>query len=285
MSKIPPPTHGAIAAIDAHHESRAESPRYHLGASMLGHHCDRWLWLSFRWAIIERFSGRMLRLFRRGQMEEDVIASDLRAIGCDLVTHDENGRQLRVDFGCHVSGSMDGVILSGLPESPNKPHVIEMKTHSLKSFNDLSKTGVQQSKPMHYIQMQAYMHGTGVDRAFYYAVCKDNDEIYTERVRYDKAEAERYISRGKRIAVAERMPEPCSVDPTWYKCRLCPAHGFCHKKEQITEQNCRTCAHSAPQDDGTWHCMAWCSAIPNNAQKAGCERWEMHDDLAYGGGA
>lgn len=34
-----------------------------------------------------------------------------------------------------------------------------------------------------------YMIGTNLDRALYFAVCKDNDEIYTERVRYVKETA------------------------------------------------------------------------------------------------
>ena len=60
------------------------------------------------------------------------MVADLRRIGCE-VDAEENGKQHRVDFGNHLSGSMDGIIRSGLPASP-KPHILEIKTHSDKSF-------------------------------------------------------------------------------------------------------------------------------------------------------
>ena len=178
--KLPEPNHSIQALIDRHHESQAEHPRPHMGASQIGHPCDRWLWLSFRWAVQPQFPGRILRVFRRGRNEEETIVSDLRAIGLDV-----RGAQKRVDFGSHVSGSLDGIIESGVPGS-TKRHVAEFKTHSRKSFDDLDKHGVEKSKPEHWVQMQAYMHGTGIERALYVAVCKDDDRIYTERIKYDK---------------------------------------------------------------------------------------------------
>jgi hypothetical protein len=116
---------------------------------------------------------------------------------------------------------VDGVITAGVPEAPLKYHVLECKTHSKKSFDDLQKNGVEKSKPQHYIQMQLYMLGLKIDRALYYAICKDNDEIYTERVRLNKEIAQRYIDRGKRLVQSDRMPEPMSVDPSWYICKMC----------------------------------------------------------------
>ena len=64
--KIPDSEHSIQAKIDKHHESLAEPPRPHMGCSQLGHPCDRWLWLSFRWAVQSQFPGRILRLFRGG---------------------------------------------------------------------------------------------------------------------------------------------------------------------------------------------------------------------------
>ena len=32
-----------------------ELPRTHLGISQVGHPCERYLWLSFRWPVIEKF--------------------------------------------------------------------------------------------------------------------------------------------------------------------------------------------------------------------------------------
>lgn len=267
------------SAIDAHHESREEKPRLHLGASLLGHHCDRWLWLSFRWAVREQFTGRMLRLFRRGQMEEATIVSDLRAIGVDIGS--TGGQQSRVNFGKHVSGSLDGVIEYGVPGAENTRHVAEFKTHSKKSFDELVKDGVEKSKPMHWCQMQVYMHGKGIDRALYGAVCKDDDRYYFERVRYDRAVAEALVARGHRITMAERMPEPCpGAAPDWYQCKMCAAHDFCHGSRLAREVNCRTCSHATPTEDSRWTCARYDGIdIPPEVQPLGCDAHVAHPDL------
>lgn len=273
--KLPDPINTISAMIDKYHESQPDKPRPHMGCSLLGHPCDRWLWLSFRWAVREEFEGRILRLFRRGQMEEAVIIRDLRAIGIDV-----RGGQTKVNFGCHVSGSLDGIIHSGVPEAPKKRHIVEFKTHGKKSFDDLVKNGVEKSKPMHFIQMQVYMHGTKIDRALYFSICKDDDRIYTERVRYDQEVAEKAIKRGQRIAMAERIPEPISADPTWYQCRFCPAHSFCHKKEPTKYANCRTCAHSTPMEADEWKCERHGgNIIPNDFQYQGCDDHVLHLDM------
>jgi hypothetical protein len=275
MSKLPDPVNTIATMIDQYHASKKSKPRPHMGVSLLGHHCDRWLWINFRWAVVEDFDGRILRLFRRGHKEEDVIISDLRNIGIDI-----RSSQRRVDFGNHVSGSLDGVIEKGVPEAPKARHVAEFKTHSKKSFDDMVKNGVEKSKPMHFIQMQVYMHGTNINRALYLAVCKDDDRIYTERVKYDKKVAEDAIIRGKRIAMSDRMPEPCSADPSWYQCKFCPAHSFCHKAEPTKRINCRTCAHSTAMPDSTFRCERHeADAIPEDFQHEGCDDHILHPDM------
>ena len=271
--QIPEPQITISSLIDQAHQARAEKPRPHMGCSSLGHHCERWLWLSFRWAVVEKFQGRILRLFRRGQNEEATIISDLRAIGMHVA-----GTQRRVNFGSHVSGSLDGTA-KGVPGAPKTEHVLEFKTHSLKSFNDLEKNGVAKSKPQHATQCQVYMHGTDLKRALYVAVCKDDDRIYTERIEYDKDHAEKAIAKGQRLALADRLPPPISTDQTWFECKFCAAHDFCHGSKTTKEVNCRTCAHSTPTPESTWHCESWHETIPTEAQYTGCERHVIHPDL------
>lgn len=274
--RIPESENSIPALIDKHHEAVAEVPRSHMGASTLGHVCDRWLWLSFRWAVQPTFPGRILRLFRRGHQEEANIISDLRAIGIDVR---KVSAQHRVDFGSHVSGSLDAIIENGVPEAPKSQHIAEFKTHSKKSFDALAKDGVEKSKPEHFVQMQVYMAGTGIDRALYFAVCKDDDRIHTERVKLDAEVASKAIARGQRIALADRMPEPISSDASWYQCKFCDAHEFCHQSKTTKHVNCRTCAHSTALLNSTWHCSKWDAVIPLDAHRIGCENHVFHPDL------
>lgn len=281
--KIPEPQHTIAALVDAAHESKrashAECFRPHMGASTLGEKCDRKLWLSFRWAVRENFPGRILRVFRRGHREEETVVEDLRAIG--MKVRATGAAQTRVEFGSHVSGSIDGIITAGVPEAPKKAHVLEIKTHSKKSFDAVEKEGVEKAHPKHFAQMQAYMLGTGVDRALYVAVCKDDDRLYTERVELDKARAQKLIERGKRLATQDEIPPPISTDASWYECKWCSAHDFCHGSRVTKEVNCRTCAHSTAEVDSTWTCARHGgNAMPTDWMREAHECHALHEHLA-----
>jgi hypothetical protein len=128
--------------------------------------------------------------------------------------------------------------------------------------------------------MQVYMAGTKIDRALYLTVCKDDDRIHTERVKYDKDVAHKAIERGKRIALTDRMPEPISSDPSWYQCKFCDAHDFCHQSKTTKHVNCRTCANSTSMPDSTWRCERHdADDIPVDYQREGCESHVLHPDL------
>lgn len=277
MAAIPSPMHTTVQAIFESRERVADDGhRPHLGASILGRKCERRLWYTFRWVKRERFPGRLLRLFERGQMEEQRWFADLRRIGVQVHDTEPGGAQWRVTaVGGHVGGSMDAALV-GLPEAPKTWHVGEVKTHNAKSFADVEKKGVRASKPEHYAQMQLYMHLTGMTRALYMATNKDTDDLFTERVEYDREEAERLMARAERIVTAAEPPARISADPSWYECKLCHLAPVCHGAE-LPEVSCRSCAHSTPepQGDARWSCAKVCSdpnisSIPLDFQRTGC---------------
>ncbi len=275
MTAIPAARTDIATLIDAAHEARLDSPRAHLGASIIGHECRRWLWYSFRWAVTEQHTGRMKRLFRRGHNEEATIVADLREIGVDVRS------AVHIDVGGDVGGTPDGIAGSGVPEAPKSPHILEFKTHSLKSFNDLLKNGVEKSKPLHWAQMQAYMLGAKIERALYVSICKDDDRIYTERVHFDRERAEHLIRRAHSVTLSDEAPiRVDGASSSWHTCKWCPAQNVCHEGEPIKNVNCRTCAHSTANEDGTWHCARWDDVIPTTmAQRIGCESHVLHPDM------
>jgi hypothetical protein len=189
--------------------------------------------------------------------------------------------QTRVEFGSHVSGSIDGIITAGVPEAPKRAHVLEIKTHSRKSFEALEKEGVEKAQPKHFAQVQTYMLGTGVDRALYVAVCKDDDRLYTERVELDKERAQRFVERGKRLATQDEIPPPISTDPTWFECKWCSAHDLCHGSKLTKEVNCRTCAHSTAEADSTWTCARHGgNVMPTDWMREAHDCHALHEHLA-----
>lgn len=256
MAKLPEPAHTTSALIyQAYEQDADDGNRPHLGASLIGHACERYLWLTFRWVGTKKHSGRMLRLFETGQLEEARLIANLRRIGVEVHDVQPDGRQWRVSaLGGHFSGSMDGACV-GLPEAPKTWHVLEFKTHNEKSFNTLTKDGVLKAKPQHYAQMQTYMGLTGMERAMYMAVNKNTDEIYTERVDFDPVEFAKLMARAERVINAAEPPLRCSNDPSWWLCKMCDFYGHCHG-DDAPAVNCRTCAHSTPETDGDgrWTC-------------------------------
>jgi len=262
--------------VDAIYRWRADKEdsghRPHLGASLIGKECARALWYTFRWCDAEKFEGRILRLFDTGKREEARVYEELRGIGCEVYSDDGTAQFRVAEHGGHFGGSMDGVVV-GIPEAPKTPHVLEIKTHSAKSFKEVVKKGVQVAKPQHFAQMQAYMALVNLDRALYFAVNKDTDEVYTERVEHDPLFSGDLLIKAKKIITAVEPPLGISDDPEHFECNYCHFNSICHGTA-APEVNCRTCMFSTPELDGEaeWTCgkESGRHAIPLTVQRAGC---------------
>jgi hypothetical protein len=283
MAPLPTRQQLTVDAIYASYEAKQDDGyREHLGASLIGEMCERSLWYSFRWTSRARFTGRMLRLFQTGHLQEDRLVSDLRNIGVQVMSVDPgNGQQWRVrDETGHFGGSMDSVGI-GFPEAPKTWHLVEFKTHSLKSFNDLKRNGLQNSKPRHWAQMHTYMHLAGLERGMYLAVCKDNDEIYQERLHADPSEGIRLVAKAGRIVSSPAPLSRIAHTPEWHECRFCDHHPTCWGGA-LPERHCRSCMHSTPVADGQWHCARHDKLLSLPEQKAGCHEHRYLPPLVSG---
>jgi len=268
MPQVPDSTHTTTAAVFDWYANQADDFRDHMGASLIGHHCDRYIWLNFHWAVRPKFIGRIKRLFGTGKREEGRVYEELRAIGVDLHTEDE-GKQIecRDDSG-HFGGSVDGVG-KGFPEAPKAWAVLEVKTMGDKAYGDLVKNNVKAAKPQHYAQMQTYMGLMGLDRALYFAVNKNTDEIHTEWVHFDTEAYAKITERKGRLIAAKTPPIKISDDPSYWLCKMCDMYKFCHQGE-APETNCRTCTSAVPMPGGTWRCTYHDRGITGDEQRAGC---------------
>mgnify|MGYP001809815117 CR=1 FL=1 len=258
----------------AAHEDRE---RTYLGASIIGDPCWRKLWYLFRWAYEpEKFDARMLRLFETGHIEEARIVADLRASGVSIWDLDpKTGEQWAIsDIGGHFCGHTDGVG-KRIHEAPKEPHLLECKSHNDDSFRQLLKLCVEKAKPVHYAQMQIYMHYMRLSRALYYAVNKNDDAEYSERVPYDQICAARLISKARTIITVERPPQKLHSDPNAkmarIDCACCSVREGCHEGTWA-RRNCRTCLHSTPMLDGDarWHCERHDHDLTREDQEVGC---------------
>ncbi len=279
-----------VEAIYDHYKADgdAEGNRGYLGASIIGNECGRALWYGFRWCGAEDIEGRVFRLFETGDREEPRMVANLRAIGCEV--HEVNpatGRQFGFKAcGGHFGGHMDGCARR-IPEAPEAWHVLEFKTHNTKSFAKLKSAGVRASKPVHYAQMQVYMHLSGMRRALYLAVCKDTDELYAERVTYWTTDADALMSRAERIIAATRPPAKITDKPDDWRCRFCCHKDLCHGAEPPgpavpCEISCRNCVHATPEmdtDHGRWSCAKHGVTMSYAQQATACEDHLFIPDL------
>lgn len=252
-----------------------EAPRTYLGASAVGAECERQLWYTFRHVGREKFPGRVLRLFETGHLEEARFARDLRSIGIEVEDVDPvTGRQWAYSaFGGHGRGHGDGRV-RGVPGFPDDEWMlVEMKTHSAKSFAHMQAHGVYASKPQHYAQMQIYMHLGKFQHGLYLAKNKDDDDLYMEVVPYCEDDAKHLMARWGRIIFAEDPPAQVSGNPAVPPCRWCPLKDHCHGGAPAAV-SCRTCAHARPEQDGSWFCQAG-----HKFGRSGCEHHQYHPHL------
>ena len=270
MAALPENPHTTAAAIVRWYESQPQEHRPHMGASLIGHTCDRHIWLTWRWALKPEFKGRILRLFDSGKREEPRLISELRAIGATVWDTDPaTGDQWRVSaHDGHFGGSLDGVA-KGLPEAPKTAAVLEFKTHSNKSFNELVKKRVREAKPQHFDQMTVYMGLMELDRALYLGVNKDTDDVYCEWVEFDGERFQALLDRAKRLIEAAAPPYRISTDPDHFECKWCSFHKHCHG-EVAAEANCRTCCRASPVANAAWVCAMDNRELSIEDQRRGC---------------
>ena len=264
-----------VTAIFDHYEkTRKNGNRPHLGGSQIGKDCDRAIWYSFRWAWAEPIEGRICRLFETGDLEETRLIKNLRDVGCTVWDRDpDTGRQVHFTaHGGHFGISLDGVI-EGLRESA-QPHVLEFKTMNDKNFKACSARGVELTQPVYWVQVQVGMHLSGLKRALFMAVNKNTDEIYGERIKYDEAVALKAMARAEAIIFSDTPPGKIGPDESFWGCKFCSFVNVCHRG-QLPDVNCRTCAHSTAEQDGTWSCARHGETAPG---QLGCDDhiWNNH---------
>lgn len=249
--------------------------RSHLGASLIGDECKRKLWYGFRWVYHKIHDGRQQRLFNRGHLEEARFISWLEGIGCEVKSHESDGKQMRIsDCHGHFGGSLDAKIL--LPPSYKMPLPIlgEFKTNGTGApFNKVKNEGVFFAKPMHFAQMSTYGFKEELTHGLYANINKNDDSIHFEIVKLDWTLGARMIEKAGLIIENQIAPPKLSENPTYLPCSWCDFKEICHGKKQA-QKNCRSCKHAAPAIDAQWYCNKNQDHIPLDFVPKGCGEWQ-----------
>ena len=217
----------------------ATPPRTYLGASRLGHTCERALQFEFAGAPKDEgadFGGQTLRIFEIGHQLEDLAIRWLRAAGIDLYTRKGNrpdGEQFGFSVaGGRIRGHVDGIVAAAPAAlGLRTPALWECKTMNARNWRACVKDGVAISKPVYAAQIaiyQAYMEATvpGISAApaLFTAINKDTAELHHELVPFDAALAQRMSDRAVRILQAtdagDLLPR-IAASRDFFECRFC----------------------------------------------------------------
>lgn len=255
--------------------------RNHLGASLIGHECTRYLWNVFRWLSAEDFSGRMLRLFQRGHHEEARFTEYLEGIGASVVEFqpDADGNankgeqqyRIKAVMG-HFGGALDGQLM--LPERYGVPFgmLSEYKTKGTgRGFVQLREKGVKLMAPQHYAQMSMYGRAYGYKYALYMCVNKNDDDLHVEVVELDWTLGEELERKAFDVITAQIPPAKIAETPAYKTCKMCHFSDICFRDAPI-EKNCRSCKNANAVDGGNWHCSVFNDVIPQDYIKQGCDK-------------
>lgn len=229
-------------------KSEISLPRPYLGMSQLGSPCKRYLWYTFRLAYERELSPRQLRIFERGELEEERILRDLAMIGVELV----NRQERLVGYKGHLLGHSDGTLKNVPTLDPELVILAEFKTMNEAGFKKVQSQGVNKAYPGYYAQIQMYLKYTNLEICLFISTNKNTEERYYEIVSYDNEE----IQRLEKIAVEvidSTSPPPKVGGPTWYECKTCAAYDICQYNAPIY-RGCRTCVNVEVHDEGKWFC-------------------------------
>lgn len=261
------------ADIDSYcHESIAESePRSHLGASVIGHKCERYLWYAFRWMCPHIVpDGRMARLFNRGNLEEARFIQWLNGAGIE--TPDPLTQIKFKAINGHYGGARDGLVILN-PYGIEDQVLVSFKTINDKGFSHLFADGMRKNKPQHWAQECAYGYEFGIQYCLYLCINKNDDALHVEFLKLDLAYGEQLHIKASRIIHSDQPPKRVSDNPAWHECKFCPASAICHMGDAV-EMNCRSCCHAKPVEGAQWHCGHFAEIIPKEFIRKGCENWK-----------
>lgn len=239
-------------------------PRPYLGMSQIGEKCYRKLQFDHYVAYSFEISNRIKRIFKFGHSAEADMIEDLKQIGIEV----EGRQQSLIGVAGHWKGHVDGIAGDML---------VEFKTHNDKSFKDVVKKKVKESKPTHYAQMIAYMGYLELKKGLYMAYNKNDSSYYIEYVYFD----EEYFKELKRkqmevISAEVLLPRVGSGTPTWFECKFCSASDVCFGKKKILE-HCRTCTHVDVLDEGKWNCSLHNKDLTVDEQMQGCDSYSKSE--------
>lgn len=213
-------------------DSAKKPPREYLGASLVGHECDRkvqYEWLAVQGQTLpEGFDAQTLRRFDRGNVYEDRARRWLQGAGFLFVADSPAISDFDGKFGGHVDGVIVGFFYG---ESPVQlPALWECKCLASKGWKAIEKDGLRKYSPTYFGQVQIYMHYFELPRCLFTVVNADSMELAHYLIDYSETEATLIKAKVSSVFVATNLGEllpRCTDDKEYYLCKWCAFRKEC----------------------------------------------------------
>jgi CRISPR/Cas system-associated exonuclease Cas4 (RecB family) len=203
-------------------EHRPKTPGRYYPSEIGG--CLRKVWYTYKCPVPTKID--MVKIFEVGNLMHDFIAEVMRSERNPEVELVDSELPFRIEVdGFTISGRIDDVLL--VKES-GKKMLVEVKSTK---FVDYAKA----ASPSHAMQLQLYMHATGIHDGIVLYVEKSTLRTRAFPLAYDKAAADAAIGRFKQLhglLAGNAIPEAeakKSRDSAW-QCKTCDYAERCAKE-------------------------------------------------------
>ena len=191
-------------------------PRQHLGLSEIGHKCPRWLWYAHHNTPSKPVEGRIIRLFRTGNIIEDAIISDLESIDIEVT---DRQREVEIVNGDIVlRGHIDGIVSGQL---------LEIKSTNEKYFKQLLKVGYEKWNPKYKAQAHVYMVLCDLEECMVIVENKNDSNLYIETLKLDRDYVTKLLIDVFAAITPDTPPDRMCPDISWYESKCCKYQEVC----------------------------------------------------------
>lgn len=217
-------------------KNNSQPRRTYLGASAIGHDCERQMLFELAGALRERsFKPETLRKFDLGHTLEEMARGWFIDAGFKLSQKDRNGRLFVYEqLDGRFKGHVDGVLLDG-PEVPGLayPALWEHKGVGNQTYSKVKREGLAKASPGYYAQVQIYMGYLGLEQTVFTVTAAEDGEQQHLLIPFDLDKAQYYSDRAVRVVKAltagELLPKAYRDPSHWICATRCDFRERCSR--------------------------------------------------------
>lgn len=203
--------------------------RGYIGASVLGHSCDRYIWLNKLPELKYEIDFKTSYIFDMGNATESFLLESIKLLG-DVEILDTQ-TELKLPY---VEGHVDGIIkING-----DDLYILEAKSMKKEYFTKLEKKGVFETHFSYWIQCQIYLYiaikilNQPIKGVILLVMNKNDSSLYQEIINLSEDQAPLFVDKAKRLFDMQEMPlglYSANEMPN-FQCIRCFFKDFCYNK-------------------------------------------------------